>query len=506
MFFWGKHNVSEETLLLFYEGKLDNYNLFKSHLYILKKAQYNTFLRPHTTDENKKYNRDLLQSWRDGKRIEFSNPHDHIVWNVENSALLPDYIRLNKSEIIDSTHKRLASDSLSQDYYTILFQELDYLHKEIISSKYYKEEFSRKLEYIKNSIQKAKDSFGNHKFVKETLIPKHSYSLFDKCKNIEKLLKELHFKTDSHSNFSIIDSKLSKAYENVSNGNLNSAFNELKSITSEIFSMTLEKQVRKELKEKVDYYFLLIQQKREIISDEKTKTYQTLLREIANTHTMINSITNNWGEAFSILKSLSGKIFSSHVLKEHKNDLKSKLDECYNTLNYRKEKTQKEYEDKCNTNYYRLSSDFSSITRYQYCSDEELNDAMNVTKDFRMTLKNTNPLKKEQRDELYQRTSYYYDLFYKRLKEYKEEKRNNWIQSQYNKIDKLQGVIKNKEQYIDKLGGVISNKENYLYTTRNPDKQSQVRYEIQEIEQKIRQAYNEISSLNESIRDIRSKI
>lgn len=505
MFFWGKHDASNETLLLFFDSKVDEYNLFKTHVYILKKEQYSSFLLPFTTEQNKKYNNDKLQSWRNGEYITFPNPHDHIIWNSENSAILPDYARVNKSEIITSTHKRLSVDYLSQNYYDILFSSLDILHKEIISSKSYKEDFYKKLDNLKNSIQKAKDSFGENKHVKETLNPKDSYELFKKSNNVERALKELHFKTDATSNFSIIDSKLSNAYDFFLKDDLNKSFDLLKSIKNEIFSISLEKNDRDEFKEKIDYYFLLIKQKRDFLREEKNKVYQILLNEFSSVENFINN-TTKWGEAFTMLKSFSNKIFSSNILREHKEDLKYKIDSLYKTLNFRKEKIEKEYLDECNSNYYRLNSSFSSVLSYNYCKNEELNQAIEITKSFKNSLKDTNPLKKEQRIELSDRVSFFLDLFYKRLKEYKEQKRNDWLTSQYQRIDKLNSIIDNKRTYISKLESVISSKENYMYTVKNENKKYEVGNEIRDIQYKIRGVEKEIQEIYDSIHSIRKKM
>lgn len=504
MFFWGKHAISDETLLIFYIGESDRYGI-KSDLYILKREQYNIFLRPFNTEENKIYNNELLQNWKNGTRIDFPNPHDHIVWNISNSAIIPDYIRINRSDIIKSTHKKLSADYLSQEYYRILFSSLDILHKDIISSKYYKEDFSKKLEMLKDSVEKAKNNFGKSEFYKETLNPKASYDLFGKIRDIDKNLKTLFFKTNSESNTALIDSKLSKAYEKLSNGELNSAFEDLKAISKDIFSLDLEKRNREEFKEKVDYYFLLIKQKKEIIKEEKIKLYKSLLRELDDISQFVNS-TIKWGEVFSLLKSFSNKVFSSHLLKEHKEEIKSKINNAYQTLNYRKEKAEQEYKEQCRLNYYRLSNEFSSVVSYNYCNNEELDIAIDTAKKFKLLLKETSPLKKEDRDDLSNRLSYYLDLFYKKLKDYKIQKKNDWIKKQYEKIDKLNSIVENKRSYIYKLNNVLSSKENYLYTTKNQDKQNQVRFEISDIRSKIQQVENEISSIINSIYEIKNKL
>ncbi len=327
-YYWGTDLRSGEKSLFLVDSVLDG---LKVNVYVVRQSQIT---------EN--FYREVKERWKTGNgRIDLP-PHDHIIWDLELSPVMPEFSGINRPE---------DRDRLSRSAKRALTRQYSVAHAGILRSEIERLEFesSRQKEYSYDLDEVSK--------------------LWDRALLFRRRAKEAREKFGSDSGNDWRE-QISPEDFAVFSATLDSIFTHLKSVR--------DKAAEKRRK-------------------SQNETDKVLNREFSDIERAANS-SNEWNAVRDSLKAFREKLKVADLSRDQRQSLFAKVDSAFDTVGKRQSEARNEYDRQCRENFARKSSEASSLET-KAANSTDWNEVREELKAFRPSLSGLK-LKKDDREAL----------------------------------------------------------------------------------------------------------
>ncbi len=206
-----------------------------------------------------------------------------------------------------------------------------------------------------------------------------------------------------------------------------------------------------------------------------------LKKEIQLLSNKVSSISSYNKDLFAKARFISDSIkdlrSNKKLLGEQSRELRDDLQKVFDRLIKLREDDQKKYEKECDSNFREMSNKISNLQRYVNGA-KDFREARNKVKEVRENLKKTNPVKKDQRDKLWDMLNRATETLNKRQdedrKRYERECESNYLNARSRVYDAKNATshtedwkggmakLKQAKQYIFDVGNMNKEKRNEL--------------------------------------------
>lgn len=204
----------------------------------------------------------MLDQWREGKPLEFPQPHTAIERPLGvTESLLPDDLKVERTDLISRAQAEWHFVVLSSKLYEMYKEELDDIKAKIDSLSDYDDKLWQE---AKNFWTKVQDQVREQNLFKEhsSILKERTNNLFEKLKDLRKSLQNEFEKTSQEVSAKFfeeikdIDDKIEKGL------GLKPLFEQMKSVQERYYKATLTKEDRKTVWDKLDATFKAMKEKR----------------------------------------------------------------------------------------------------------------------------------------------------------------------------------------------------------------------------------------------------
>jgi len=256
---------------------------------------------------------------------------------------------------------------------------------------------------------------------------------FEKIKAFKEIEKT-GFEKESAQNYIQLNQIVEEA---VSKANQTSDFRVAKDLIikaqAEFRNTKLTKEQRDELNSKLQDAFSILNIRQEEVSQ---KTNQDAEKQFELFQPMANDILNRANESLEFnqlradIKQIQTEIRDSVLLREHRENLRTILQEAFETLNLRQDYEKQTFENDACENYKRLKA-MVNDGLIQAEESNEYKETREYLKKIQSEFKGIK-LIREEREELYSRLQSAFEILNKRVDEFFHEKKKNWeLKMQY---------------------------------------------------------------------------
>lgn len=213
----------------------------------------------------------------------------------------------------------------------------------------------------------------------------------------------------------------------------------------------LQRNQRDELWNLLQEGFANEKRKHEARQRRSKDNYSRLWQQINGLAQEVNT-TTDWRSTRERLKSTQQALRETELLREDREALRNWIQQLFETLGKRQDAIRQQYENECATNYNRMHSQVSAACETaRYGSDfRAVSDAL---KSAQNSLKEIRPMKREQKDELFQRLQDSFQILQRRREEYRQQKerehqqkQREWESRQRERISNLEGAMARLEE------------------------------------------------------------
>jgi chromosome segregation ATPase len=244
---WGENASNEKVLLAMELMERDN----KVMLYIfpLEVATENFY-------------QSMLDQWREGKPVEFPQPHQAIERSLSISEnLLPDDIKVERTDIISRAQAEWHFVVLSSKLYDMYKSELDEIKEKIDSLSDYDDKLWEEAKTFWGKVQnqvKEQNLFKEH----STILKERTNILFEKLKELKKSLQNDFEKASKEVSEKFYE-EIKEIEEKIEKGlGLKPLFEQMKGIQEKYYKAQLTKEDRKSVWDKLDSAFKALKDKK----------------------------------------------------------------------------------------------------------------------------------------------------------------------------------------------------------------------------------------------------
>ncbi|MBK8701672.1 MAG: hypothetical protein IPN29_19795 [Saprospiraceae bacterium] len=244
---WGE-NASNEKILLALE-LLERDNKVMLYVFPLEVA----------TEE---FYQSLLDHWREGKTVEFPNPHQVIERPLSvTEGLLPDDIKVERTDIISRAQAEWHFVVLSSKLYEMYRSELDEIKEKIDHLSEYDDKLWAE---AKTFWTKVQDQVREQNLFKEhsAILKERTNILFDKLKELKKSLQGEFEKTSQEVSAKFFE-EIKEIEDKLEKGlGLKPLFEQMKAIQEKYYKAQMTKEDRKNVWDKLDGTFKALKEKK----------------------------------------------------------------------------------------------------------------------------------------------------------------------------------------------------------------------------------------------------
>ncbi len=243
---WGQNASNEKILVALELLEKDN------------KVMVYTFPLEVATE---KFYQSMLDTWREGKPLEFPQPHQAIERPLSiTESLLPDDIRVDKTDLIHRAQAEWQVVVLSSKLYELYKDELDEIKEKIDSLSEYDDKLWNETKNFWNKVQ--------DKVMDQTLFREHSgilkeriNNLFDKMKQLKNSVQaELEGKSKEAT--ASLMAEIAEVEDKLNKGlGLRPLFDQMKAIQDKYYGAKLTREDRKGLWDKIDGMYKALKEK-----------------------------------------------------------------------------------------------------------------------------------------------------------------------------------------------------------------------------------------------------
>lgn len=454
----------------------------------------------------------MFQEWRADKYVEFPNPHDHVIWDLSISQMFPEYIRIDRPDIITSKAKHEYHKHLSARTRDLLKAEIDLLSSSgLRSGSNLWEKIKQLSQRIKGAEEKTRRGDASDL---EILLPQHAHELQQLLTKGQDVMATLR-KSDEQANFQRLDTRVKTAEASAgSSTNWKSIRDELKQLQADVKSESvLSYEQRGQLSDRIQKAFQTVNTRqdaeREKYKQECDSNYASVSSDVDRARRMVSG--SDWREAGKQIRELRERLKGMQLLREQKDELFGKLSDASSELQRQQEK----YDSDCESSYQRLLSRAQSV-KSSASSSSDFKAVRESIKDLQSAVKDAD-LKREHREKL---RDVLQDAFNavnanqdkekeRRQKEWEEQKRERerkqqeWRSKMRERADQLERTIREMEIGINRDYTTISDMERKRDNIRSGPKAYDIR---QSMNEKISKARERISSKQEKVRNMERQL
>lgn len=445
------------------------------------------------------------------ERVQFPEPHEHVVHDLLLSPIIPVYARVRRTDIVDKIGKDAHRKALNIKESEILLREMELLYEKVNSSYKYEQQLEIQAKHFSSLVAEKKRE--------SKIIPRDAYVLQKKIDTIfEKLDKK--FKEACEENLTRIKSKVDRVKRlSGESRDWNQTRKEISDVREELKGVSpLTKDQKDKLWESVRQSFETLNKRQ----DEEHKQHETECRnnyyEIQGKVSHCLSLAGNskeWGNAREEFKKVQEEVRGKKLNKDQRAELIKKIQESFDTLSRRQTESSREYEKECNENYRYLMSlaencwQLAQSTTDWRLGRERLKQAQNemqgkkLFKDQRETLRRT--LNKAF-DVLNSRAS---SAFEEQRKE-RERKHFEWQARLRESVDRLKESAARLESSIFNDKSHINDLYNKKMMVRPGNREYEIKSSIQEkinsIEHRVSEKQGKLHEMWSKLEDMRRKL
>ncbi|MFZ4461258.1 MAG: hypothetical protein ACOYN2_01590 [Patescibacteria group bacterium] len=467
---------------------------------------------------------EVHQKWNLKKRDKLTlPPHDHIMWDLELSPIMPEFSRIDSKE---------AQEKLSRGAQKAITRKYSQLHTNILESEIERLETRTRCQQVwsyqisevdriwevavifSRRIKEARGKFGSTtgNAWREQISPEAFRTFRERLDWIFTRLKEIREKDKQNRQKQQNEVRL--AFER-----------DIKNLASIVASTTEWKKTRESLKELQNRMQSadLARESRDILrgqlnavfdrlSQRQTEANEQFERNCRQSIVLLDPqirdcerlarSSDQWNDARDTFKKVRDLIREKTLKKEDRAGFLSRIDQCFTILIQRQDANRERYAAECKNNYTRL---FSALSNFSVSESSDFKQLRESLFSFREDIK-ISQLKKDQRNELFDKLSGCFDRlkivqdrFYEARHREFEMRRNSVLQGLREKYDRLQESIEHDK-------GVVSDKWSKYESIRMGPKYYEIRDSIKStidaIEEKIASKKQSLNEIAAKIRDI----
>lgn len=313
-------------------------------------------------------------------------------------------------------------------------------------------------------------------FKSAKLLREHRESLYARLQEAFERIKvfreseQNNFEKESAQNYIHLTQTIQEAINNSANSeDFREAKNELIRAQSEFRNSRLTKEKRDELHSKLQDAFTMLNirqeetfAKKRIIAEEQYNEFIGRARDIYKTA----SESNEFNQIRADIKQIQAEIRDSSLSIEQRDNLRTILQEAFETVNQRQDNERNTFDQEAQTNYHRLKSMVNN-GMIQAEESNEYKETREYLKKIQAEFKGIK-LKKEQREELYSRLQSAFGILNTRVDEYFREKKKNWeLRMQY-KLSSLSTDIFSLSESVSDDKEKLKELEEFLQNITTP--------------------------------------
>jgi hypothetical protein len=443
----------------------------------------------------------LLGEWQYGEEIEFIEPHEKHIWQIQEAAPFAKYIAREKYDMLVKKAQQAHYVYQSNLYYEELAQKIEAIQPSILALTAYEKECNKPLVEIDAEIKKLATTFKQNKQEQQITDAFLTHADMVKLQQmLQPLFNYIHSIRDkaSEENYNNLYSKIEQCYLL---SKIATAWKETRegliAVQQLLNTSQLDRMQRAELNARLQSAFNILSQRQ----TEDKQTFLThsnaqfeLLQQTLNQYINDIDAAEHYDIMFNKLIVLQNNIKEHRLKKEHKDLLFDTLNKAFTAL--------KERNKMLTAHHYDEATESISKAIQTAESEENFKEARVILVDAQQALKNYK-LSKTQKDVLFENIRQAFetlnskqDLFFKTRNQQRQHQVENTLQH-------LKRILYKKKEGIEKLYEVKTGLQ-YKITLIKPGKQSNEL--VTSFEERITQLTEKINAAEQDINDLNSKI
>jgi chromosome segregation ATPase len=443
----------------------------------------------------------LFNDWTLGIDVEFNQPHESLIWNINETAPFSPYVAKEKVDYLVLKAKRNTVAFLSGNYRDIVLKHINEISKTILEAKENNPEHGDKIneaeEAIKKGLNNGKANRTDGSLHAEILLTNDANACKDALQPLYNHIKNLKG-GEAESNYNTLYTKIEDCYILSRTATewkeTRDAFIDVQKQLNSVFLLHVQ---RGELNSRLQQAFETLSKRqteaKDNFNEASTLQYQALKDKIAAL-TQEAAAADNFDLMFNNLIITQNKLKETRLIKEQKNELFDDLNIAFTTL--------KERNKTLTANNAKEAETIVEQAIEKASHEENFKEARVILIDAQNALKELR-LSKGAKDNLFTKIRTAFDVLNEKQDAFFKTRRAQQNQNLEQTLLNLTRILAKKEEGIEKLYDIRDGLK-YKVTLIKADKNSEAliasfNERLEQLNEKITEAEADITNLKKKV-------